>query len=165
MQNLWGSLDNTATEILPFRKEEQSLEQLWVRSFAGDSATQLSKRIKFKGSSASCCSRYGTYFAAYVTWKARLPPALKAPAGQCVTQPSVATQVVNYWLLLQCAWETKFTANEKMCKSQGGCQKCEYAQIANIYTDLVFVLLQQDVWVKIVEVLILSKRCRGGKNW
>ena len=86
----WGSLDNTATEILPFRKEEQSLEQLWVRSFAGDSATQLSKRIKFKGSSASCCSRYGTYFAGYVTWKARLPPALKAPAGQCVTQPSVA---------------------------------------------------------------------------
>ena len=52
MQSLWGSLDNTATEILPFRKEEQSLEQLWVRSFAGDSATQLSKRIKFKGSCA-----------------------------------------------------------------------------------------------------------------
>ena len=90
MQSLWGSLDNTATEILPFRKEEQSPEQLWVRSFAGDSATQLSKRIKFKGSSASCCSRYGTYFAAYVTWKAPLSPALKAPAGQCVTQPSVA---------------------------------------------------------------------------
>ena len=49
--------------------------------------------------------------------------------------------------------------------SQGGCKKWEYAQIANIYTDIVFVLLQQDVWVKIVEVLILSKRCRGGKNW
>ena len=96
MQSLWGSLDNTATEILPFRKEEQSLEQLWVRSFAGDSATQLRKWIKFKGSSASCCSHYGTHFAPYVT------PALRAPAGQFVTQPSVAMQVVSYWLLLQC---------------------------------------------------------------
>ena len=161
MQSLWGSLDNTATEILPFRKEEQSPEQLWVRSFAGDSATQLSKRIKFKGSSASCCSRYGTPFAGYVTWKAPLSPALRAPAGQCVTQPSVAMQVVNYWLLLQCAWETKFTADEKVCKSQGGCQKWENAQIANIDTDRVFVFLQRDVWAKIVEVLNLSERCRA----